>query len=87
MVYRVLPNDTYKVVDLQRDTSGRRYSATSHVSQLKSWKPPTEDTGLTSSEIGGSEDNSTNDSSAKYRKFDREEDVFYEESVTEERKW
>lgn len=39
MVYRILPGETYGIVNMQDDATGKRYRTTAHLSQLKLWTP------------------------------------------------
>lgn len=42
-VTEILPADTYRVSELRNDRGGKRYYTTAHASQLKIWRPTTED--------------------------------------------
>lgn len=43
VIYRILPNDTYGVTNLNNDPNNQRYATTAHVTQLKLWKPHRDD--------------------------------------------
>ena len=56
VISKVLPDDTYGVVDLRLDSRGHRYASTANANQLKIWLPLTMDDQEDETEITSEED-------------------------------